>query len=217
MSQGLRISELAERSGVPVPTIKYYLREGLLPEGTRVSSRLTEYDERHVRQLGLLRILREVGDIPIEGLRRLVDAAAARGGTVHDLFAAAADALAPTPPPPGELRKQTRTIADRIIDDGGWTKVRPSSPDRENLAAALEVVARYGNRPYEQSEITPYIRIVDELARGEIASLDDARDRVGLLEEMVIGQVAFGQVLIILRRLAEEHYSQLRFGDDHRH
>ena len=29
------MAELAERSGVPVPTIKFYLREGLLPRGGR--------------------------------------------------------------------------------------------------------------------------------------------------------------------------------------
>ena len=29
----MRISELARRSGLPVATVKYYLREGLLPAG----------------------------------------------------------------------------------------------------------------------------------------------------------------------------------------
>ena len=33
----MRISELSTRSGVAVPTIKYYLREGLVPEGVRSS------------------------------------------------------------------------------------------------------------------------------------------------------------------------------------
>jgi protein-S-isoprenylcysteine O-methyltransferase Ste14 len=33
---------------------------------------------------------------------------------------------------------------------------------------------------------------------------------------MVVGQVVFGQVLATLRRLAEEHHSLQRFGDDYR-
>ena len=41
----MRISELSTRSGVPVPTIKYYLREGLVPEGARSSPTQAEYDE----------------------------------------------------------------------------------------------------------------------------------------------------------------------------
>ena len=33
----LRMGELAEASGVPAPTIKHYLREGLLPEPVKTS------------------------------------------------------------------------------------------------------------------------------------------------------------------------------------
>ena len=35
----MRIAELSNRSGVPVPTIKYYLREGLLPFGRQGDQR----------------------------------------------------------------------------------------------------------------------------------------------------------------------------------
>jgi hypothetical protein len=34
-----------------------------------------------------------------------------------------------------------------------------------------------------------------------------------LLEQMVTGQVLFGQLLLVLRRLAEEHHSRRRFSD----
>ena len=33
----MRIAELSQTTGVPVPTIKYYLREGLLPSGELTS------------------------------------------------------------------------------------------------------------------------------------------------------------------------------------
>ena len=33
----MRIAELSQTTGVPVPTIKYYLREGLLPAGELTS------------------------------------------------------------------------------------------------------------------------------------------------------------------------------------
>jgi DNA-binding transcriptional MerR regulator len=211
----VRISELSEQTGVPVPTIKYYLREGLLPEGDKRTPRLTEYDDRHVRRLGLLRILREVGDVPVEGLKRLVAAAETRG-TVHDLFAVAADALVPTPPPPGPGREQTRAMADAIIAQAGWDKVRAESPDRDNLAATLELVGSFDTHPRDPAEIAPYVAMADQLARQEIAHLDDRKDRVGLLEEMIVGQVVFATVLTTLRRLAEEHHSHARFGEDRR-
>ena len=211
------MSELSERTGVPVPTIKYYLREGLLPEGDKRTPRLTDYDEQHVRRLELLRILRDVGDVPVEGLKRLVAATETRG-TVHDLFAVAADALAPTPPPTtGEpARAQAREIADAIIDQAGWDRVRKDSVDRDNLAATLELVTCFDTHPRDPAEIAPYVAMADQLARHEIANLDDRKDRVGLLEEMIVGQVVFATVLTTLRRLAEEHHSHERFGEDRR-
>ena len=211
------MSELSERTGVPVPTIKYYLREGLLPEGEKRTPRLTDYDEQHVRRLELLRILRDVGDVSVEGLRRLV-AATETQGTVHDLFAEAADALAPTPPPPSSerARAEAREIADAIIGQAGWDRVREDSVDRDNLAATLELVACFDTHPRDPAEIAPYVTLADQLARHEIANLDDRKDRVGLLEEMIVGQVVFATVLTTLRRLAEEHHSHERFGEDRR-
>ena len=213
----MRISELSERTGVPVPTIKYYLREGLLPEGDKRTPRLTEYDDRHARRLELLRILRDVGDVPVDGLKRMVAATETRG-TVHELFAVAADALAPTPPAPapGAERAQSRAMADAIIRQAGWDRVRDDSVDRDNLAATLELVAAFDTHPRDPAEIAPYVALADQLARHEIANLDDRKDRVGLLEEMIVGQVVFATVLTTLRRLAEEHHSHERFGEDRR-
>lgn len=212
----MRISELSEATRVPVATIKYYLRERLLPAGDKRTQRLTEYDHRHVRRLGLLRLLREVGQVPVEGLRRLVQASEATETSLHELFSAAATALAPAPPPPGELRPHTRDLADQLTAAAGWTDVPPDHPDRENLAALLEQVATYDTHPRDPGEITPYLRFADEIARYEIAHLDGSKDRLGLLEEMVVGQVVFGEVLATLRRLAEAHHSYARFGHDHR-
>ncbi|MDR7255182.1 DNA-binding transcriptional MerR regulator [Nocardioides sp. BE266] len=211
----MRISELSEQTGVPVATIKYYLREGLLPEGDKRTPRLTEYDERHVRRLGLLRILRDVGDVPVDGLKRLVAASETRG-SVHDLFAVAADALAPTPPAAGPGRPETRAMADAIIQQAGWDRVREDSVDRDNLAATLELVGAFETHPRDPAEIAPYVAMADQLARHEIANLDGRKDRLGLLEEMVVGQVVFATVLTTLRRLAEEHHSHERFAEDQR-
>lgn len=55
----IRITELAERSGVPVPSIHHYRRIGLVPEPAGVDSRKLLFDERHVETLQLVRLLRE--------------------------------------------------------------------------------------------------------------------------------------------------------------
>ena len=210
----MQVSELAATTGVPVATIKYYLREGLLPPGRKLSERLSDYDDSHVRRLGLLRVLREIGDVPVDRLRAIVAAAEDETSSVHEMFAAAADALAPSPAPGGPERPFTRQVADDLISRAGWTNVREDSVDRDNLATALEAVLAHGTHPTDPEAAVPYLELADTIARYEIDALDAGRGRVGLLEEMVVGQVVFGQMLLTLRRLAEEHYSAARFGGE---
>jgi DNA-binding transcriptional MerR regulator len=210
----MRISELSETTGVAVATIKYYLREGLLQPGRKRAERLAEYDESHVRRLRLLRALRELGDVPVDKLRALVAVAEGGTGTVHEMFAGAADALAPRPTPAGPDRPYTRQIADDLIARAGWTSVRGDSVDRDNLATVLEATVRYGTHPADPDEVRPYLEAADRIARYEIAHLDGSKRRLELLEEMVVGQVVFGQLLLVLRRLAEEHHSASRFDAD---
>jgi AcrR family transcriptional regulator len=53
------ISGLAERTGVPVPTIHYYRRLGLLPDPEVVAANRFLYDDRHVEVLAMIRLLRQ--------------------------------------------------------------------------------------------------------------------------------------------------------------
>lgn len=57
----MRMAALSRASGVPVPTIKFYLHEGLLPPGERTSPNQSQYDDQHVRRLALIRSLTEIG------------------------------------------------------------------------------------------------------------------------------------------------------------
>ena len=44
----VRIAELSSRSGTSIPSIKFYLREGLLPSGEATGATRARYDESHV-------------------------------------------------------------------------------------------------------------------------------------------------------------------------
>ena len=66
----MRISELSRRSGVPVATIKYYVREGLLPAGEPTAINQALYDERHLARIELIRALREGADLSIATIAR---------------------------------------------------------------------------------------------------------------------------------------------------
>ncbi|KUP95458.1 MerR family transcriptional regulator, partial [Thermobifida cellulosilytica] len=68
----MRIGELSRRSGVSVPTIKYYLREGMLPEGERTAANQVRYSESHLRRLRLIRGLIDVGGLPVPTVREVL-------------------------------------------------------------------------------------------------------------------------------------------------
>ena len=68
------MSELSTRSGLPVPTVKYYLREHLLHPGEAVGATRARYDDSHVRRLRLVRALTEVAHLRLEDVRRVLDA-----------------------------------------------------------------------------------------------------------------------------------------------
>ena len=72
----MRLAELCAETGVPPATVKYYLREGLLPVGERVSATRAEYGLAHVERLRLIRALVEGADVSIDGVRRIVEAGA---------------------------------------------------------------------------------------------------------------------------------------------
>lgn len=207
----MRMSELAERSGVSVATIKYYLREGLLAPGRKLSERRAEYDDQHVRRLHLLRVLREAGAIPVDGLKRLVDAVEDRSGSLHQMFGPACDALGGRPAAKA-ASADARSLADQLVENAGWSEVRPDAPERDRLAEILEVIGSHGRVP-DPDRVASYLALIDQLAALELGSVDTDQDRESMMEQMVIGQVAYGQLLLSLRRLAQEHHSARLFDD----
>jgi len=72
----LRISELAERSGVSVATIKHYLREGLLGDEDdvlRTSRNMAYYPVQFVERVRLIKRLQEERFMPLKVIRDVLD------------------------------------------------------------------------------------------------------------------------------------------------
>ncbi|MDQ6818876.1 MAG: MerR family transcriptional regulator, partial [Actinomycetota bacterium] len=71
----LKMSELAERSGVTAGTIKHYLREGLLDQGAevvRTSRNMAYYPPEFVERLRLIKRLQEERFMPLRVIRDLL-------------------------------------------------------------------------------------------------------------------------------------------------
>ena len=68
----MTLSELAEAANLPVATVKYYLREGLLPPGTPVTRTRADYSAGHLDRLRLVRALVDAAGLSIADARRIV-------------------------------------------------------------------------------------------------------------------------------------------------
>jgi DNA-binding transcriptional MerR regulator len=69
----LRMRELAEASGVPAPTIKHYLREGLLPEPVKTSRNMAYYPPEFVDRIKLIKRLQEERFLPLKAIKNVLD------------------------------------------------------------------------------------------------------------------------------------------------
>ena len=69
----LRMRELAEASGVPGPTIKHYLREGLLPEPVKTSRNMAYYPPEFVDRIKLIKRLQEERFLPLKAIKEVLD------------------------------------------------------------------------------------------------------------------------------------------------
>ena len=71
MAAGLKIGELAQRTGTQVETIRYYEREGLLPEPARSEGNYRLYDKAHTERLSFIRHCRSL-DMTLDEIRALL-------------------------------------------------------------------------------------------------------------------------------------------------
>lgn len=61
MDVSLKVSELADKAGVSADTVRYYEKEGLLPEPERTHSGYRQYDDQAVERLHFIRGAQTLG------------------------------------------------------------------------------------------------------------------------------------------------------------
>lgn len=71
MNKHLRIGELGNLTGVDTETIRFYEKEGLLPEPLRSPNGYRAYGSEHVERLAFIRHCRAL-DIPLNDIKRLL-------------------------------------------------------------------------------------------------------------------------------------------------
>lgn len=207
----MRMAELSRESGVPVATIKYYLRERLLPPGERTSPNQALYDETHVRRLKLIRALLEVGGLSVATVADVLTALDEQIST-HKVLGIAQHGL-PMPKAGGDARARewAAELAERVVAERGW-RLRPDHPVLNSLIGTLSTFAELG-RPELVSQLSGYAELADRIAELDLRTIGDLPSTESIVEGAVVATVLGDVVFAALRRLAQQQASARMFGD----
>ncbi|MFJ1845388.1 MULTISPECIES: MerR family transcriptional regulator [unclassified Streptomyces] len=212
----MRLSELSEKSGVKTATIKYYLREGLLRPGHRVSATQAEYDEGHLRRLRLVRALIQVGRLPVATAREVLSQVddESLGRTIR--LGAALWAL-PHGPDPDEEAPETaaaREEVERLLDRLGWAtsqELGSLSPSHRALVSSVATLIRLGC-PCDAEYLTEQARLMLQVAVQDLDMMESYPTEAEQVEAAVASAVLYEPLLMSLRRMAQEEESARRYG-----
>ncbi|MEV6953059.1 MerR family transcriptional regulator [Streptomyces sp. NPDC051183] len=205
------MGELSRTTGIPVPTIKFYLREGLLPAGELTSPNQAHYGDPHVRRLHLIRALTEVGGLPLASVGKVVEAVEDHERPVHELLGAAARTIDLDYPQEADAahREQARALVEELIDRRGW-QIPPAHPAAEALTSAMASVLAVGHGEYLDF-LDEFAGASERIAAADLAYVALREQPEDLVERVVVGTVLGDAMLAALRRIAHVDASARRY------
>ncbi|MFF9352185.1 MerR family transcriptional regulator [Streptomyces sp. NPDC014734] len=209
----MRIGELSRRSGVPVPTIKFYVREGLLPAGELTSPNQARYDAGHERRLRLIRALLDVGGLSLAAIGDVLRAVEDPDQPVHKVLGVAAKRLTPLPGnEPGPELDDAREEVAELIERRGW-RAGAGGAAGESLAGVIVALRRAGHSGFLEL-LDTYAAAAEPVARADLDYVGRRAVREDLVEHVVIGTVLGEAMFDAVRRLAHVDASARVYGDD---
>jgi DNA-binding transcriptional MerR regulator len=208
----MRVKELSTRSGVSVPTIKYYLREGLLPPGELISRNQAIYDDAHLRRLRLIRALIDIGGLTIAAVKEVLAAADAPDETVRTMLYTAQQSISGQPDLPRDdvWAEAEQNVAD-LVERRGW-QVRADSRAWQTVVAVL-VSARQLEHGVWTRKLDIYADACERIATADLDYVAGIEEVDAMLEGTVVGTVLGDTLMTALRRLAHQSESVKRLGE----
>jgi len=204
--RALKIGEVAREAGVPVGTVKFYLREGLLPPPLSSGRNIAYYPVETIARIRLVKELQEKRFLPLKVIRALVAPSAARGegaggadaklGAVRSALSAAAElTLAGLGAEGGAearrgalslagdalTRDERRLLADEgILDaDGGDARWAASDARIVRAIADLRALGFTRRRGFGAERLLVYSRAVRALVAEELeTALSDVVEKL---------------------------------------
>ena len=206
----MRISELVSRSGVPLATIKYYIREGLLMPGETTSATQARYGEQHLRRLNLIRALTDVAGLPLQKAGVVIGLIEHPESNLFDTLGKAVAALPPYSDAESsdvEDYPRAKAALEKIgqLYDPSYAAVAQleralAAAESVGLAMSDDRLRGYASHIMEIAEID-----LDEVPTGTV---QDA------VEYSVLGTALYEPIIVAMRRLAHQDLAARRFNGE---
>lgn len=203
----MRIGELSGRSGVSVATVKYYLREGLLPPGAATATNQATYSDGHVQRLRLIRALIDVGGLSVAGAREVLVAVDADDLPLHALLGVAHKAVtrAAGPSASDDAWLAARAEVEELVRRRDW-RVEPDSPSLDRAADAIRALRTLGQEDLLGC-LDTYADAAALVAARELDAVAARGNPARMVEGVVAGTVLGEALLAALRLLAQQDAS----------
>jgi DNA-binding transcriptional MerR regulator len=228
----VKMADLARLSGVPAPTIKHYLREGLLPQpSVKTSRNMAWYDAALVPRIQAIKELQRTRFLPLKVIRDVLEGGEVPGGADPNEEAAAAIGRALSNLAPEGRRSRADLVASgvREAELDLFVQLGIISPQHEGnveryggddlaLLETLGEARRAGLRPdmLPPTILGPYVEAIRELVKLELqmfrggvlprAGGDVARltETATALSERLVVLLRRKMLVPMLRQLIEE-------------
>ncbi|CAN7462896.1 MerR family transcriptional regulator [Arthrobacter sp. LjRoot14] len=206
----MQLKELSERSGVSAASIKYYLREGLLPAGAAVHATRAQYSARHVERLELIQALRRIVGLNIEqirGLLRMADDGAPR----LDLLAAVQSVVLELDTSATAGGSVGTPATDAVVRLRGW----PDYPsDARNALNAHLALMESLNIRVSPEVLGTYSKAMDDVAGIDIAATTAPDSVDELIFTAAVGMHMHSRLLLKLLAFAQASHAIRRYEND---
>ena len=206
----MQLRELSDRTGVSPASIKFYLREGLLPQGRSVHATRAEYSQHHVSRLELIQALRRVVGLNIAqigSLLRMADDGVPR----LELLAAVQRTVLGLDDVGTEHGDLRTPAGDAVLRFRNWPDV--PSDARNSLNAHLALMESLGV-PVTDDLLNAYSQAVDSIAAVNISATTAPEDVNQLIMTAAVGMHLHGQLVLKLLALAHASHAIRRYDKD---
>lgn len=210
----MTITELSAATGVPVPTIRFYLRNGLLAPGDPASPGEDHFGPKHVERLKLVRAMLEVGGVPVTETRAALRHIDAADEPVHSAFGRVTRSW----DGPGvdignddEMWNEARREVTELVERRHW-RTGPYNPAWQALTQTI-VTCRWLGVHDLLCLLDQYAETAERMADADLSVVAGRGGTDSMLEGAVLWEVLGEALFTAMRRMAHESASARLFAD----